>query len=83
MECSPIKRARSLKSRPVGAALLTLLLTAGCGGTQQAQTPEPIPDTVVQEVETFAVEVTDDGRLVLIDAAFDAPYFALVPGQWP
>lgn len=59
------------------------VLATGCSGSQETPTPEPVTETTVETAETFAVEVTDDGRLVLVDATFDAPYFALIPNGWP
>ncbi len=72
-----------MTSKARGIALLTGALIAGCGGTQEAPSAEVEPEPVVAEVETFEVEVTDDGRLVLSDTSFDEAYFSLVPDGWP
>ena len=64
-----------------GTGLVITLALAACGG---GQAPEPVaPDEPTPALETFAVEVSEDGRLVPGDGPFPGPYFALIPDGWP
>ena len=59
-------------------------LAAACGGTQEPTPSEsPAPEPQEPAVQTYALEVTEDGRLVPTEPGFPGGYFALVPDGWP
>ena len=59
-----------------------VLLLGACSGPQE--TTAVVPDEPASiALETFAVEVSEDGRLVPSDGTFSGSYFALIPDDWP
>ena len=86
MACWPRRKPRFLRFE-VSLTFALACFVLACSGAHVLEVAGEPPETDAHPpesaIETYALEVTDDGRLVPSEPGFPGEYFALVPDEWP